>query len=142
MLRALMEHRAFFHCYESLQVYRASDPDQALVSVHGTARVSDVTFSPNRVEFNVFGGPEAAKVLLNYNWAPGWSSSAGPIELDGEPGKLPRITIPPGQTGRYEFSFTPPGLVTGTIVFAIAVLISALMWRKRTRPISLVPPPR
>jgi hypothetical protein len=136
MLRALVEHRAFFHCYESLQVYRASDPDRALVSVHGTARISDVTFSPNRVEFNVFGGPEPAKLLLNYNWAPGWSSTVGPIELDGAPGKLARVTILPGQTGRYAFSFTPPGLIAGTIVFAIAVLISVLTWRKRTQPIS------
>ena len=142
MLRALVENRAFFHCYESLQVYRASDPDRALLSVQGTARVSDVTFSPNRVAFNVFGGPEAAKLLLNYNWAPGWSSTAGPIELIGAPGKLATITIPPGQTGRYEFSFTPPGLVTGTLVFAIAVLVSALLWRKRTRPIFLAPPPQ
>ncbi len=110
MLRALVENRAFFHCYESLQVHRASDPDRALLSVQGTARVSDVTFSPNRVAFNVFGGPEPAKLLLNYNWAPGWSSTAGPIELIGAPGKLATITIPPGQTGRYEFSFTPPGL--------------------------------
>ena len=88
MLRALVENRAFFHCYESLQVYRASDPDRPLLSVQGTARVSDVTFSPNRVAFNVFGGPEPAKLLLNYNWAPGWSSTAGPIELIGAPGKL------------------------------------------------------
>jgi hypothetical protein len=142
MLRALVENRAFFHCYESLQVHRASDPNRALLSVQGTARVSDVTFSPNRVAFNVFGGPEPAKLLLNYNWAPGWSSTAGPIELIGAPGKLATITIPPGQTGRHDFSFRPPGLIAGTIVFAIAVLISTLMWRKRTRPISWVPPPQ
>jgi hypothetical protein len=135
MLRALVENRAFFHCYESLQVYRASDPDRSLLSVQGTARVSDVTFSPNRVAFNVFGGREPAKLLLNYNWAPGWSSTAGPIELIGAPGKLPTITIPPGQTGRYEFSFTPPGLISGTVIFAIALLVSALAWRKRTRAI-------
>ena len=142
MLRALVENRAFFHCYESLQVHRASDPDRPLLSVEGTARLSDVTFSPNRVAFNVFGGPEPAKLLLNYNWAPGWSSTAGPIELIGAPGKLATITIPPGQTGRYEFSFTPPGLISGTVIFAIAVLVSALAWRKRTRAIFLVPPPR
>ena len=135
MLRALIENRAFFHCYESLQVFRASDPDRSLLSVQGTARVSDVTFSPNRVEFNVFGGPEPAKLLLNYNWAPGWSSTAGPIELIGAPGKLATVTIAAGQTGRYEFSFTPPGLVAGMIAFAIAVLVSAMAWRKRTKPI-------
>ena len=142
MLRALVENRAFFHCYESLQVFRASDPDRALLSVQGTARVSDVTFSPNRVEFNVFGGPEPAKLLLNYNWAPGWSSTAGPIELIGAPGKLATVTIQPGQTGRYRFSFTPPGLVAGTLVFAIAMLVSALAWRTKTRPVTWVQPPQ
>jgi hypothetical protein len=101
-----------------------------------------VTFSPNRVAFNVFGGPEPAKLLLNYNWAPGWSSSAGPIEFIGAPGKLATLTIPPGQTGRYEFSFTPPGLITGTVIFAIAVLVSALAWRKRTRAIFSDLPPQ
>ncbi len=136
MLRALVDNRAFFHCYESLQVFRASDPDRALLTVQGTARVSDVTFSPNRVEFNVFGGPEPAKLLLNSNWAPGWSSTAGPIELIGAPGKLATITIPPGHTGRYEFSFTPPGLIAGSVIFAIAVLVSALAWRTRTKPVS------
>ena len=142
MLRALVENRAFFHCYESLQVFRASDPDRALLSVQGTARVTDVTFSPNRVTFNVFGGPEPAKVLLNYNWAPGWSSTTGPIELIGAPGKLATITIPPGQTGHYEFAFTPPGLMSGTLIFAIAVLVSAVAWRKRTSAISWVQPPQ
>ena len=135
MLRALVENRAFFHCYESLQVHRAADPDRALVSVQGPARVSDVRFTPNRVEFNVFGGNEPAKVLLNYNWAPGWSSTAGPIELIGAPGKLATIAIAPGQSGRYEFSFTPPGLVAGTMVFVLAVLVSALAWRRRTSAI-------
>ena len=90
-----------------------ADANRGLLSVEGTARVSDVSFSPNRVEFNVFGGPEPAKLLLNYNWAPGWSSTAGPIALMGEPGKLATVTIPPGFTGRYAFSFTPPGLSAG-----------------------------
>ena len=142
MLRALVENRAFFHCYESLQVFRAADPDRALLSVQGTARVSDVRFSPNRVEFSVFGGPEPAKLLLNYNWAPGWSSTAGPIELIGAPGKLATITIPPGHTGRHEFSFTPPGLIAGTVIFAIAVLVSAIAWRARTTPIAWARPPQ
>ena len=112
MLRALVENRAFFHCYESLQVFRASDPDRALLSA-GTARVSDVTFSPNRVEFNVFGGPEPAKLLLNYNWAPGWSSTAGPIELIGAPGKLPPSRFRPGRPAITHFPSRrrdwPPG---------------------------------
>jgi multisubunit Na+/H+ antiporter MnhC subunit len=135
MLRALIDNRAFFYCYESLQLHRASDPNRAHIFVEGSARVSDVDFSPNRIAFNVFGGPEPARVLLNYNWGPGWSSTAGPIELMGEPGKLATVAIAPGQTGRYEFSFTPPRLYAGTAIFGFAALASYAMWRRRTAPI-------
>ena len=142
MLRALTEHRAFFHCYESLQVHRASDPDRPLLSVQGSGRVSDVTFSPNRVEFNVFGGSDPAKVLLNYNWAPGWSSTAGTVELIGHPGKLATVTIAPGQTGRFRFSFTPPGLYTGVGILAAALLTSVWAWRRRLPVSSRAPQPQ
>jgi multisubunit Na+/H+ antiporter MnhC subunit len=142
MLRALVEHRAFFYCYESLQLYRASAPERPHIFTEGTVRVSDVDFSPNRIAFNVFGGPERSKVLMNYNWGPGWTSTAGPIELIGDPGKLATVAIAPGQTGRFEFSFTPPGLYAGTAIFAIAAIASALAWRKRMRPIFSAPPPQ
>jgi hypothetical protein len=135
MLRSLVEHRAFFYCYESLQLVRASDPNRARLYVDGTARVTDVSFSPNRITFNVFGGPEPAKVLMNYNWGPGWSSTAGPIELTVNRGKLATVTIAPGQTGRYEFAFTPPGLYAGIAIFAAAALASAALWRRRTTAI-------
>jgi multisubunit Na+/H+ antiporter MnhC subunit len=135
MLRALVEHRAFYHCYESLQLLRAADPDQPHLIVEGTARISDVDFSPNRVAFNAFGGPEAAKVMLNYNWGPGWSSTAGPIELIGERGRRAAVTIAPGQTGRFEFSFTPPGLYAGVAILAFAVLASIALWPRGMRPI-------
>ena len=135
MLRALVEHRAFFHCYESLQLHRAAVPERPHIFTEGTVRVSDVDFSPNRIAFNVFGGPEPSKILLNYNWGPGWTSTAGPIELMGNPGKLATVIIAPGQTGRFTFAFTPPGLYAGMALFAIAAIASALAWRRRTRPI-------
>jgi hypothetical protein len=135
MLRALMEHRAFFYCYESLQLYRAAAPERPHIFTEGTVRVSDVDFSPNRIAFNVFGGPESSRLMLNYNWGPGWTSTAGPIELMGEPGKLATVTIAPGQTGRYEFSFTPPGLYAGAAIFIIAAIATALAWKNRMRPI-------
>jgi multisubunit Na+/H+ antiporter MnhC subunit len=141
MLRSLVEHRAFFYCYESLQLLRASDPNRALLTVEGPARLTDVVFSPNRIAFNVFGGSEPAKLLLNYNWGPGWESTAGPIELTGDRGKIPTVTIAPGQTGRYEFSFTPPGLYAGSAIFALAALVSAVVWRRRTSAIFSDQPP-
>ncbi len=131
MLRALVEHRAFFYCYESLQLQRAATPQRPHLWVEGTARITDVSFTPNRLAFNVFGGPEPARVLMNYNWGPGWTSTAGPIELLGEPGKLATVTIAPGQTGRYEFAFTPPRLYAGIAIFVAAALASAALWRRR-----------
>jgi hypothetical protein len=143
MLRALVENRAFFYCYESLQLYRAAVPERPLLVVDGPARVTDVTFSPNRISFNVFGGPEPATLLLNYNWGPGWTSTAGPITLTGDRGKLATVAIAPGQTGRFEFAFTPPGLYTGSAIFAVAALASVALWRRRTNIIfSPTPPPR
>jgi hypothetical protein len=59
----------------------------------------------------------------------------GTIEPMGEPGKIATVTIAPGQTGRYEFSFTPPGLYAGAALFTIAALASAAAWRRRTSPI-------
>ena len=142
MLRSLVEHRAFFYCYESLQLFRAAAPDRPHIFTQGTVRVSDVDFSPNRITFNVFGGPEPSKLLLNYNWGPGWTTTAGPIELMGEPGKLATVTIAPGQTGRFEFSFTPPRLYAGLAIFAIAAIATALAWNRRTRAIFSALPPR
>jgi hypothetical protein len=132
MLRALVEHRAFFYCYESLQLQRAAAPERPHLWTEGTARITEVSFTPNRLAFNVFGGPEPAKVLMNFNWGPGWTSTAGPIELIGQPGKLATVSIAPGQTGHYEFSFTPPGLYAGIVIFAAAALASAIAWRRRT----------
>jgi len=135
MLRALVEHRAFFYCYESLQLQRGAAPERPPLWVEGPARISDVEFTPNRLSFNVFGGPEPAKLLMNYNWSRGWSTNMGTIEPMGEPGKIATVTIAPGQTGRYAFSFTPPGLYAGAALFAIAALASAAAWRRRTSPI-------
>jgi hypothetical protein len=141
MLRALVENRAFYHCYESLQLLRAADPDQPMLLVDGPARLTDIDFSPNKLEFNVFGGPEPARLLMNQNWGPGWTSTAGAVEPGGK-GKMPSLAIAPGQTGRYELSFVPPGLWLGTLLFTIAIVISIVMWRQRVNPIFSAPPPR
>lgn len=130
MFRALVENRAFYHCYESLQLLRAADPEKSRLFVEGPARVTDVTFSPNRLEFNVFGGAEPARLLMNANWAPGWTSTAGPVEPGGR-GKMPSVTIAAGQTGRYAISFVPPWLGTGTVLLAFAGVTTALTWRRR-----------
>jgi hypothetical protein len=141
MFRALMENRAFFHCYESLQLLRAATPELPRLFVEGPARITDIEFTPNRVTFNVFGGPEPARLVMNTNWAPGWTSTMGPVEPGGK-GKPPAVTIAPGQTGRYELAFVPSGWWIGLGVLIVGAVASALTWRRRFEPVLLPAPPR
>lgn len=127
MLRALMAGQSFYNCYESLQVRHTADRDHALVFSDDGARVSNVRFSPNRVEFSAVNGREPAHVSLNQNFARGWSSSAGRIVADGD-GK-PSVVLAPGQAGRYTFSFSPPGLTTGFAILGLMCAASVVLIR-------------
>lgn len=142
MLRALMSDTSFYSCYESLQVSRGSNPNLPPVfDGDPGSRVSDVDFTPNRLTFTIADGRETARVVLNQNWAPGWSSTAGAITV-GPPTEVSVVKVPAGQAGRFTFTFTPPGLYLGTALLVVALLLSALCWRRRTAPIFSVPPPR
>ena len=128
MLRALVEDRFFYYCYESLQLVRASNPDQPLLFTEGGGTVAEPKFTPNRVDFALFGGAEAARLYLNYNWGPGWTSTAGPI--DHPPERIASVALSPGQTGRFAFWFVPPGLWAGTAIGLVAIALSAVFWRR------------
>jgi hypothetical protein len=145
MLAALMNDRSFYNCYESLQLARGAGPGPQVFDANPSARVTDVDFSPNRLTFSVGDGRDDARVVLNQNWTPGWTSDAGPIQV-GPPTELSTVTIPPGRTGRYSFTFTPPGIYLGTALLAFALVATILAWRRRVRPIFLTqaqaPPPR
>jgi hypothetical protein len=130
MLRSLMRNRAFFACYESLQTKRSATPDGALVESDGKAQIVDFTFSPNRVQFSAVGGRETSVVRLNQNLAAGWRSSVGPVLPDAERGQ-PSVTLQPGQTGKFSFSFVPPGLAAGVVLLMAAVAGTAAAWRRR-----------
>lgn len=130
MLRALVDGRSFYHCYESLQLRHTSDTEHALVFSDGKARILETRFSPNRIQFSVANGPEASRVALNQNFASGWSSTAGPVTPDPVTG-MPSVVLSAGQTGRFSFGFTPPGLLAGLIVFAAATIASAIWSRPR-----------
>lgn len=127
MLRALMNNRQFFYCYESLQLVRTAVPDQHVVFTDGKSTVRDVRFTPNRIDFGVTNGPEPSRVYLNYNWGPGWRSDAGPIDATSRE-VMAFVTLAPGQTGRHSFWFVPPGLRAGLAIFALA---AAASWRLR-----------
>lgn len=130
MLRALMSDEGVMTCYEGLQLTRGADVERPLVWVQGPATVSSVVFTPNRVAFAVIGGPDRARVYLNQNYAPGWHSSAGQVRLDPRDGGRMYVELAPGQTGRFAFSFVPPGLVFGGVLLLLAVGASAFVWNR------------
>ncbi len=135
MLRALMEDRSFFTCYESLQLAHGSGPDRPLVfDANPGARVRDLTFSPNEPSFAVAPGNADARVILNQNWAPGWTSTAGAIAAP-RPTELASVTVPPGTSGRHTFRFRPPLLIAGLVIFDAALIVTLLMWRRSSKPI-------
>ena len=134
MLRALTEDRSFFTCYESLQLARGAVADRPLVFDADGDRVGDLDFSPNVMTFSVKPGSADARVLLNQNYAPGWSSDAGDIEPPART-ELGSVTIPGAASGRNAFTFRPPGLVAGLIIFNAALIATLLAWRRGSAPI-------
>jgi hypothetical protein len=136
MLRALMEDRSFFTCYESLQLAHGSGPDRPLVfDANPGERVRDLSFSPNALSFAVAPGDADARVILNQNWAPGWTSTAGSIAAP-RPTELGSVTVPPGTSGGHAFTFRPPQLVAGLVLFNVALIVTMLLWRRRSSAIS------
>jgi hypothetical protein len=136
MLRALMADRSFFNCYESLQLSRGAGPDRPPVfDANPSARVTDVDFTPNRLTFTLKDGPDAARIILNQNWGPGWTTTAGDI-VPPRPTELASVTVPSGQSGRYSFTFVPPGFYTGVALLLAGLAASALVWRRGLAPIS------
>ncbi|PYR17084.1 MAG: hypothetical protein DMF98_27430 [Acidobacteria bacterium] len=130
MLRALMRGQAVLYCDESLQLTRGADSARPLVWSDERSKISSIVFTPNRVQFSAVGGFEPSRVYLNQNYAAGWRSTAGPVLLDPRDGGRPYVQLAPGQTGRFAFSFMPPGLVPGTIVLVVALVTSRLLWHR------------
>jgi hypothetical protein len=124
MYPALMNDRSIFNCYEPLQLARTADPQLPLISVDGPAKLDRITFTPNRVEFTAVGGTAPSRILLNQNYSAGWRSDAGPVVRDRASG-LPYVTLASGQTGKFRFTFVPPGLIAGFVLMTVAVIASA-----------------
>jgi hypothetical protein len=129
MFRALMNDRSFFNCYEVMRLKQVADPDQPLVSGDAGVRIFTTRFSPNRVDFAVATGSEPARVILNQNFADGWSSDAGRVVPDPQSGK-PSVMLMAGQTGTFAFSFRPPGLILGTVLAGLCAGFSFAMLRR------------
>ena len=128
MLRALMSDRFFYYCYESLQLVRNSSPEKPLLFTEDEATITGTRFTPNRVDFAIVGAATPTRLYLNYNWGPGWTSTAGTVEHPPE--RIASVMLQPGQTGRYVFSFVPPGLWAGIGIFLAALGLSFVVWRR------------
>jgi hypothetical protein len=126
MFRALMSNQAFFNCYEVMRLTQVADADHPLVYGEAGMKIFSTQFSPNRVEFAVANGSEPARVILNENFAAGWTSDAGTVVPDPQSGK-PSVTLTPGQAGTFAFSFRPPGLILGALVGALGAAISFVL---------------
>ena len=139
MLRALMDDRSFYTCYESLQLARGAAPDRPPVfDANPGGRIGDLNFSPNELTFSIKDATDQARVTLNQNWAPGWTSTAGTIAIPRQT-ELGSVTVPPGQSGRYTFTFRPPQLVAGLVIFDLALVVTLTLWRRRTKPVFSAP---
>jgi hypothetical protein len=135
MLRALMEDRSFYTCYESLQLAHGAVPDRPQVfDANDGNRVTELSFTPNALGFSIKPGTADARVVLNQNWAPGWTSTTGEI-VAPTPTELGSIVVTAPAGGRFAFTFEPPLLVAGLVLFNTALVATLLMWRRRSRPI-------
>ncbi len=128
MLRALTSDRFFYYCYESLQLVRNSSPEKPLLFTEDEATITGTRFTPNRGDFAIVGAAKPTRLYLNYNWGPGWTSTAGTVEHPPE--RIASVMLQPGQTGRYVFSFVPPGLWAGSGIFLAALGLSFVVWRR------------
>ena len=129
MLRALVRDRAFFNCYEPLQLVQTSDSSRPLVYTDGRAQIFETWFDPNTIEFSVLNGTSPSLLFLNVNFSPGWRSTLGLVAADASSG-LATVTIPAALGGRHYFSFFPDGLLLGIALLVLAVVGSASVWRR------------
>jgi hypothetical protein len=128
-LRVMEAGVSQLNCYEPLLVKRIAKPGPTALVAEGNVRLSDQTFSPNRIGAHVVAGSEPVRVVLNQNFADGWSTNLGPAERDPEGGR-PSIVVPAGYSGPVTFSFLPPGLWFGLAVWILAIGVSIVVWRR------------
>ena len=133
MLGSMLVGVSPLNCWEPLQLKKVAALGPAGLHAEGEVTLADSTFSPNRVAANISVGSQPARVVLNQNFADGWSTNLGPVERDPERGR-PSIVVPAGYTGAVVFSFTPPGFWTGLMIWVLAAAVSVVVWRRAGQP--------
>jgi hypothetical protein len=132
MLDSMLADRSTLDCYEPLQVRRVAQPGPMAISGEGDVTITDQTFSPNRVTARVVVGRDPARVILNENFAAGWTSNAGPVEA-APPTRRPSVALPAGYSDIIEFSYVPPGLWVGLTILLLAAGVSVVAWTRSKR---------
>ena len=135
MLDSMLAGVSPLNCYEPLRARIVAYPGPVAISGQGDVAVSDATFSPNRVTATVTVGRDPARVVLNQNFAEGWSTNVGPAERDPK-SRLPSVAVPAGYSGPISFTFVPPGLWAGLAIWVIAIGLSVVVWRSRGQPLT------
>lgn len=131
MLDSMLAGVSPLDCYEPLRVSSVAQPGPMAISGDGDVTITDQTFSPNRVMARVVVGREPARVILNENFASGWTSTAGRVRAV-LPTRQPSVELPVGYSDIAAFSYVPPGLGIGLAILAVAVGVSVVVWRRST----------
>jgi hypothetical protein len=105
-------------------------PDRPILYPEGPLRIFDNTSTPTRFTARVAViGSEQASLVLNQNFADGWSSDAG--QVIAEPGTgNPAVVLPRDFVGRVTFTFVPPGLRLGAAIFLVSVALCFIAWNR------------
>jgi hypothetical protein len=133
MLDSMMAGFSTLDCYEPLLVTRVAQPGPMAIRGEGDVTISRQTFSPNRVTARAVVGPEPARVILNENFAAGWTSTGGPVRA-APPTRQPSVTLPAGYSGIVAFNYVPPGLWIGLAILTLAACVSVVVWRAASSP--------
>lgn len=131
MLGSLLTGVSPLDCWEPLQVRKRAALGAMTMHAEGAnTSTADHQFTPNRVSARVSVGAEPARLILNQNFSTGWSSDAGPIEPDPQR-RRPSVVLPAGFNGTVTFSYAPPGLATGVVVWLLSILGSVVVLLRR-----------
>lgn len=132
MLDSLLAGVSPLNCYEPLQVRQVASPGPVTTRSEGDITISGSTFSPNQIAAKVAVGHDPVRVVLNQNFAEGWTTNVGRVERDPT-SRQPSVLLSAGYVGPIVFTFVPPGLWTGLTICAIAVALSVVVWRRARR---------
>jgi hypothetical protein len=125
MLDSMLAGVSPLNCYEPLQVRKVAFPGPVGIRGEGDVSFAAQTFSPNRVAATAMVGSGPVRVVLNQNYADGWSANVGNVEPDPS-SRQPSVMLPAGYVGPVVFGFRPPGLLPGLAIGIIAVALSVV----------------